>query len=214
MRVLGYDRDFASIPAGGPLVASIADVPGWRVVELDSNHRRLKIPNGVELDLGATAKGLAADRSAAAAMKAAGTGGVLISLGGDVAVAGLPPEPGWPVMVTEDSNINVDDEDGEGELVIVRDGGLATFSTTARRWHRGGAQLHHILDPATGLPVDGRWRTATVAAATCLEANAASTAAVVFGDGAIAWLTSRRLPARLVDRSGEVHRVAGWPEGR
>jgi thiamine biosynthesis lipoprotein len=71
--------------------------------------------------------------------------------------------------------------------------------------------MHHILDPATGLPVDGRWRTATVAAATCLEANAASTAAIVLGDKTIAWLTSRHLPARLVDRSGEVVRVAGWP---
>jgi len=214
MRVLGYDRDFASIPADGPVVATIADVPGWRVVELDGDRRRLKIPDGVELDLGATAKALAADRSAAAALNAAGTGGVLVSLGGDVAVAGSPPEAGWPVMVTEDSSVNVDDHGSEAELVIVRDGGLATSSTTVRRWHRGGTQLHHILDPATGLPVDGRWRTATVAAATCLEANAASTAAIVLGDVAIAWLTSRRLPARLVDRSGEIHRVGSWPESR
>jgi thiamine biosynthesis lipoprotein len=214
MRILGYDRDFAAIPANGPVLASIVDVPGWRVVELDPARRRLKIPDGVELDLGATAKGLAADRSAAAALNAGGRGGVLVSLGGDVAVAGPPPEPGWPVLVTEDSDVNLDDEDPDAELVMVRDGGLATSSTTVRRWLRGAAVLHHIIDPATGLPVDGPWRTATVAAATCLEANAASTAAIVLGAGAIAWLTSRHLPARLVGRSGAVHRLAGWPEAR
>ena len=211
MRVLGYDRDFAAIPANGPVVANVVDVPGWRVVKLDADRRRLKIPDGVELDLGATAKGLAADRCAAAALTAIGAGAVLVSLGGDVAVTGTAPESGWPVLVTEDSNVTLEGVDPEGELVVIRDGGLATSSTTVRRWRRGSAEMHHILDPATGLPVDGRWRTATVAAATCLEANAASTAAIVLGDKAIAWLTSRHLPARLVDRSGDVTRLAGWP---
>jgi thiamine biosynthesis lipoprotein len=213
MRVLGYDRDFADIPADGPVVAMVSDVPGWKVVKLDPDRRRLKIPDGVELDLGATAKGLAADRCAAAALAATSGGAVLVSLGGDVAVAGAPPEPGWPVLVTEDSNVNLNEDDPDAELVVIRDGGLATSSTTVRRWRRGGAQMHHILDPATGLPVDGRWRTATVSAATCLEANAASTAAIVLGEKAIAWLTARHLPARLVERSGEVMRVAPWPRG-
>lgn len=213
MRVLGYDRDFADIPADGPVVARVSDVPGWKVVKLDPDRRRLKIPDGVELDLGATAKGLAADRCAAAALAATSGGAVLVSLGGDVSVAGAPPEPGWPVLVTEDSNVNLNEDDPDAELVVIRDGGLATSSTTARRWRRGGAQMHHILDPATGLPVDGRWRTATVSAATCLEANAASTAAIVLGEKAIAWLTARHLPARLVERSGEVLRVAPWPGG-
>jgi thiamine biosynthesis lipoprotein len=81
-----------------------------------------------------------------------------------------------------------------------------------RRWTRGGVTLNHIIDPATGLPVRGRWRTATVVAASCVDANIASTAAIVPGDGAMPWLEGRRLPARLVDRDGTVHRLAGWPE--
>jgi thiamine biosynthesis lipoprotein len=50
-----------------------------------------------------------------------------------------------------------------------------------------------------------------VAAASCLEANTAATAAIVQGIRAVAWLKARRLPARLVDRSGHVLRLAGWP---
>jgi FAD:protein FMN transferase len=72
--------------------------------------------------------------------------------------------------------------------------------------------LHHIVDPRTGLPAAGPWRTVSVAAATCAEANAASTAAIVAGDRAVAWLSGQGLPARLVARDGSVRFVAGWPE--
>jgi thiamine biosynthesis lipoprotein len=73
-------------------------------------------------------------------------------------------------------------------------------------------ERHHIVDPATGLPASGPWRTATVAAATCVDANTASTAAIVMGVRAAAWLQRVGLPARLIDRDGAVLRVAGWPE--
>ena len=71
--------------------------------------------------------------------------------------------------------------------------------------------MHHILDPRTGMPVRAGWRTVSVAAATCAEANIATTAAIVRGDGAAAWLSALGLPARLVDRAGHVRTVGGWP---
>ena len=71
--------------------------------------------------------------------------------------------------------------------------------------------LHHILDPATGRPADGPWRTASVAAATCADANAAATAAIVAGRSAASWLTGEGLPARLVGHDGEVRCLGGWP---
>jgi thiamine biosynthesis lipoprotein len=80
-----------------------------------------------------------------------------------------------------------------------------------RRWKRGGVVLHHIIDPATGLPASGPWRTATVVAASCVDANLASTAAIVMGSRAAGWLEVAGLPGRLVDRSGLIHRTAGWP---
>jgi thiamine biosynthesis lipoprotein len=205
----GYDTDFAQVLRdGGRLVVHAVRVPGWRAVRFDMATRTVRIPRGVEIDLGATAKALASDLAAAAAMQAIDGGGVLVSLGGDIAVAGEPPPGGWPVQVSEDSGAPIDERE---ESVSIGDGGLATSSTTVRRWTRGGVVLHHIMDPATGLPVDGPWRTATVAARTCVDANIASTAAIVKGAGAVPWLEGQVLAARLVDRDGRVERTSRWP---
>ena len=164
--------------------------------------------SGVELDLGATAKALAADRSARAAHEAAGCS-VLVSLGGDVAIAGDAPPGGWSVRIADDHAAALD---GPGPAVALSGGGLASSGTTVRRWRSGDAELHHIVDPRTGRPADTPWRTVSVAAASCVDANVAGTAAVVLGDAAPAWLAERRLPARLVARDGGVLCVAGWPE--
>jgi thiamine biosynthesis lipoprotein len=166
----------------------------------------VRIPDGIALDLGATAKALAADRAVRAAYRATGVG-VLVSLGGDVATCGPPPVSGWPVRVTDDHR----DATRSGQLVHFAGGGLATSSVTTRRWSHAGAVRHHILDPRTGAPVGGRWRTVSVLAATCAGANTASTAALVLGDEAPAWLSDHGLAARLVTHSGGVHVLGGWP---
>jgi thiamine biosynthesis lipoprotein len=210
VRLAGYDVDFGSIPAdGSPIRLSVSQVPGWQAIEFDEEARTVFVPPGVEIDLGATAKALAAELAASAAFEAIACGGVLVSLGGDIAVAGEPPLEGWVVQVSEDSSARI--EEGQ-ETVSIQTGGIATSSTTVRRWTRGGVVLHHIIDPATGLPAAGPWRTATIVAGSCVDANIASTAAIVMGDWAIPWLTANGLPARLVDHQGTVHRVSGWPE--
>jgi thiamine biosynthesis lipoprotein len=171
----------------------------------------VRLPRGVELDLGATAKALTSDLAAAAASKAVGGSGVLVSLGGDIAVAGEAPIQGWSIQTSDDSAAPIDDAE---EAISITSGGVASSSTTVRRWTRGGVVLHHIIDPTTGLPADSCWRTVSVVAATCVDANIASTAAIVMGRKAISWLEAGRLPTRLVDLAGNVHRVAGWPERR
>jgi thiamine biosynthesis lipoprotein len=200
----GYDRDFAALaPATEPLKA--VRVPGWRAVAVDPRGARVRLPAGVRLDLGATAKALGADRAAAAAARAAGGAGVLVSLGGDIALAGPAPAGGWAVRVAEDHRAG---PDAPGQTITLSSGGLATSSTTVRRW---GPGAHHIIDPATGLPAEGAWRTVSVAAGSCVDANIASTAAIVRGASAASWLAERRMPARLVGRDGAVLEVAGWP---
>jgi thiamine biosynthesis lipoprotein len=72
--------------------------------------------------------------------------------------------------------------------------------------------LHHIIDPVTGLPTTGPWRTATVVAGTCVDANIAATAAIVLGEAAVEWLQALRLPARLVEKDGTIHHLGRWPE--
>jgi len=96
--------------------------------------------------------------------------------------------------------------------VSVSAGGLATSSTTVRRWRAGGREHHHIVDPRDGQAAEEVWRTVSVAAGTCVDANTASTAAIVRGRAAVRWLESAGLPARLVARDGAVTRTAGWPE--
>jgi len=211
MSALGYDRDFTLLPdAGPPVRLTVRAVPGWRQVGLDEQSRLLTLPRGVHLDLGATAKAWAADRSATRLAGALGCG-VLVGLGGDISVAGPPPEGGWRIRVQDVTGRPEDPPQGPAAVVAIQRGGLATSSTTARRWRRGGDVLHHILDPRTGLPAPVHWRTVSVAAATCVDANTASTAAIIRGPQALDWLSNLGFPARLVDTAGNVRTVGGWP---
>jgi FAD:protein FMN transferase len=217
LALAGYDRDWRLLEPPSP--SALAPVPaapvlhargrrGWETVELDSAHETVRVPRGIALDLGATAKAWAADRAAGAAQSACG-GGVLLSLGGDIATAGPAPAGGWRVHVTDDHRAG---PDAPGQTVAIASGGLATSSTTTRRWRKGAATMHHIIDPATAAPAHGSWRTVSVAAADCTDANIASTAALVRGDaGVAAWLERRGLPARLVDHRGGVLHVGAWP---
>jgi FAD:protein FMN transferase len=210
LRLAGYDRRFASVKLrdGRSFRASFAQVPGRGSVQLDRAGRTVSLAAGVELDLGATAKALAADRSARAAAQASGTG-VLVGLGGDIAIGGPVPAGGWPVRIADDHAAGLDEP---GPTVAVVKGGLATSGTAVRRWVAGEARLHHIVDPRTGRPAKTPWLTVTVSGASCVDANASSTAAVVLGEEAPRWLAERGLPARLVRESGEVTCVGGWPE--
>ena len=208
LRTAGYDRTFTQVVArdGVTFEARFSVVPGWRVVELDETAGTVRVPAGVELDLGATAKALACDRAAAAA--AAVGGGALVALGGDIAVVGESPEGGWPVRIADDHSASLD---APGPTVAIAGGGLATSSTTVRRWRCRSEELHHLIDPRTGRPARSPWRTVSVAATSCVDANIASSASF-FVDDAPAWLAARRLPSRLVSITGGRVCVADWPE--
>ncbi|MGW2741880.1 FAD:protein FMN transferase [Streptomyces sp. NPDC001450] len=208
MAALGYDRTFVSVRPDDvrPLPTSQA-VPGWRRITFAPHTRRLCLPPHTHLDLGATAKALAADRAARDAASATGCG-VLVSLGGDLATAGPVPEGGWRIALADDHARPATDH---GPAVAITGGALATSGIRVRTWRRAGRTLHHIVDPATGEPATAVWRTVTVAAATCVDANTASTAAIVLGDRAVDWLRGSALPARLVGLDGQVVRLGGWP---
>ncbi len=208
---LGYDVSFESVPptAGSPL--AVAPAGRWRQVALDRAQGTLRLPRGVRLDLGATAKARCADLAAAVAADAAGCG-VLVNLGGDIAVAGPAPEGGWGISISD-----AHDDPATGNLtgaepaVAIHDGGLATSSTTRRAWRREDRALHHVVNPATGWPAAVVWRTVTAVAASCVAANMATTTSIIRGAEAPAWLESLGLPARLVAADGRVRLTAGWP---
>jgi thiamine biosynthesis lipoprotein len=223
LEALGYDRDFAQLPVPGPATPRHRDDPdaaggpaavphpvrphSWREVEVDPRGR-VRVPAGVVLDLGAVGKAFAADLVASSIARVAGADCV-VSLGGDVAVGATPDSAGhpWQVAVAEGP------ADRPAQLVVLDRGGMATSTTTHRRWSHAGTTVHHLLDPRTGRPVERTWRTVSVAAASCVAANTASTAALVLGAQAPAWLAERGLPARLVGQDGAVTLLGGWPDG-
>ena len=211
MCALGYDRDFADLPPATPAPADgttshvafrLFPTPSWRDVRLDGS--RLAVPVGVQLDLGASAKAWAADRCAAVIARECGVG-VSVSLGGDMATAGPAPAGGWKIRV----------QDGPDQprttIMLPAGAALATSSTITRRWRNVDELIHHILDPRTGRPAPTTWRTASVAAFNCVEANALSTAALVRGDAGPRFLRKTGAPARLVAADGSVTTIGAWP---
>jgi FAD:protein FMN transferase len=212
LELAGYDRDWRLLaPAGGqpaprpPILARVR--AGWRTVQVDRASGTVRLPSGIRLDLGASAKAWAADRAAAAAFRAVRCG-LLVGVGGDIATCGTPPAGGWRIHVTDDHRSA---PSAPGQTVSIRSGGLATSSTAVRRWSHRGHTMHHIIDPATEMPVLESWRTVSVAAASCTDANIASTAAIVRAGDAPAWLAGLGLPARLVGWDGSVTYLSNWP---
>ena len=180
-------------------------MPGWRSLRLDG--ARLFRPADVQLDLGATAKAVAADRTAAAIADALGTG-VLVSLGGDIATSGPAPDGGWQVTVQ--------DLPTDAPQQVTLHAGRRHRHLEHREAHlaRDGRTLHHLVDPATGAPTTGPWRTVTVVATDCARANTASTGAIVKGHKAVGWLRGLGFPARLTDHAGRVRTINGFRAAR
>jgi FAD:protein FMN transferase len=198
----GGARTLAGPGAAGPgvtgLDVTVRACASWRHVQLDPGNGLLTLPAGTWLDPSATTWAWAADRSAARISGRLGCG-VLISLGGDVAAAGQAPDGGWRIGV-------------DGSTVAITGGGLATSGPGATRWQHGGGVLAAILRPRHGTLMPAPWRLASVTAASCADASAAATAAIIKGHDAAGWLASLGLPARLASVHGTVRLISGWPQ--
>lgn len=202
LHTIGYDRDIAQVrQRANGVTLTPRPAPGWQRIRLDSDNGVVVMPEDVTLDLGALAKAWAADRCAKLVHVLTGAS-CLVSLGGDIATAG---KRGWDVLVHDQP------VDPAAVLALPPGAAIATSSTLSRRWLVQGRELHHILDPATGGPVDRLWRSASVVAASCVTANTWSTAALVLGSPAVEELSERGLSARLVGADGLLVHLGSWP---
>jgi thiamine biosynthesis lipoprotein len=211
----GYDDDIAVVrgrtraPAGQAPGPALDPAPGrrcgWRAVRRDPAFGLVGLPAGLALDLGATAKAWTADRAATVISARYGCA-ALVEIGGDLRAAGDPERP-WPIDVAER-------EGDQPTRVELRYGGLTTSTTTVRRWPVRDGYAHHVIDPRTGCPAAGAWRTATVWAPSAVRANTFSTAVVATGDAALGRLTLAGHPARLIGTNGTVQLLGGWPADR
>jgi thiamine biosynthesis lipoprotein len=205
---LGYDADLDEVQARPPQPPrALGAVPGYWHVQLNSRTREVRIPRGVRLDLGSTAKALAADRAATRIAHAVNDG-VLVSLGGDVAVVGPPPSDGWAVGIAHESSAPPEEVD---QVVAIRRGGLASSAAGARTWKTGSREVHHIVDPRTGNCVESYWSLVSATGPSCVEANLVTTASLVWGADALETLCRFEQSVRLVRFDGKVFTVNGWP---
>ncbi len=195
----GYDRDFGSLVDSGVATPPPAPDPAsWSQIGLADDA--VRVPAGAALDLGATGKAFAADLLGAT-LAGELRSSAIVSVGGDLAVA-RPDGDAWSVSVCERP-------EDPGVLVWLEAGGMATSSTRVRRWTRGGTAYHHVLDPRTGAPAPETWCAVTCVGTTAVAANTASTAAVVLGPEAPAWLERHDVSARLVATDRSVLRTGG-----
>lgn len=189
MIAAGYQGDFDDIVAGArDALHPVA--PAGRAGEVQFDGRRLRLPNGVGLDLGGLVKGWTVDLAAQAALSA-GLPWILVEAGGDLRLVGTPPPAGLEIAV-EDPQA----PDNEVGRVAISEGALATSCVTKRAW---GPGLHHLIDPSVGAPAVGPVLQATVWAPTCAEAEVRSKDALLQGEDYL-----RGAPALLVLRDGPV----------
>ncbi|MGZ0148178.1 FAD:protein FMN transferase [Kribbella sp. WER1] len=199
----GYDADIETVRRRFPQQpGEPKPVAGWQQVRLNRKLAMLGVPKDCALDLGAIAKAWTADRAANVLSKRYGCG-VLVEIGGDLRAAGAPKKP-WVITVAERAGT-------PGVLVSLAHGGLTTSTRTVRRWQTPTGYGHHVIDPRTGRPAEGKYRTASVWAPTAVRANTFSTALVATGDAALGRLKLAGHPARLIDEDGEVTELSGWP---
>lgn len=209
VRRAGYAQSRAHVPPVPLPARALLEAPprrparpdpaaGWRAVEVDDRAGVIRRPPGVELDLGGSAKGWAADLVAA---RLAPHGRCAVDCGGDLRVVSDRGAP-WEVRVRHPIT------GGVAHTLHVRSGGVATSGIDVKLWRRpGGDYLHHLIDPSTGLPAWTGLVAATALAPTALEAEALAKAALLSGPCAGRRLLRAHHGGVLVDDAGRVELV-------
>jgi FAD:protein FMN transferase len=189
---LGYDRDFALLEQDDDDAITDTRIDEvytgrYRDVCFNPADRILWLPEDVQLDLNGVVKALAIDH----ALSLIGEG--FVSIGGDIA-ASRPLEVALPA----------------GGAVRLQQGALATSSPLRRRWRRGSAEHHHLIDPRSGRSSTSSWSYVSVCGANAVAADIAAKAAFLLGADGPAWLETRGLPGRFVSRDGHVSYTSHW----
>jgi thiamine biosynthesis lipoprotein len=150
----------------------------FAAIELDPARGRVRLPRGMEIDLGGIAKGWIV-QEAAQRLELYGLAAA-VSAGGDMYFAGMRMDGSkWRVEI-EDPR----DPAGTAACLRVSEGAVVTSSVTKRHWTQGGQHRHHIIDPRTGEPAWPDWQSVTVVAAQAPLAEAYAKALLIGGEKA------------------------------
>jgi thiamine biosynthesis lipoprotein len=206
LEAAGYDASFERLPTQPRAAKTLPALPpSLDCLELDLPGANASLPLGLRLDFGGIGKGYAVDQ---AASLLAETGGFLLDAGGDIYAARSGPqgEP-WRIEVADPAA-----PDDSLDVVSLVDQAIATSWTTKRRWRAGDGWAHHLIDPRSGRPTDGRVIGATVIASTTTQADVFAKCSLILGpEEGPAFLESRAVHGLLVLADGSLIRTSGWP---
>ena len=165
------------LPDGRLVVGGYDSGPTMSDIVIDHDGSTITLPPGLVLDPGGIGKGLAADL-AVRHLLSLGAAGALVSIGGDMAMAGTPPHgaDGWTVAVELP-----DPALGNLCTLLVGAGGVATSSTRSRRWIHDGRERHHQIDPRRAQQSSTDLATVTVIGRSGWLAEAHATSALLAG---------------------------------
>lgn len=192
--------------APGPQVPqpdAIADArarSGWQTLQWDGP--RLLQPGGLVLDVSGIAKGYAVD-AVAAWLDARGAGAWLVEIGGELRARGRRPDGGpWQVALEHPGSV---DGEGTGSVptLALQDRALATSGDYRHYFRERGEIRSHLIDPRTGAPARSGVASASVLAASAMDADALATAlAVLEPEAGLALATRLGAEARVLVREG------------
>lgn len=192
---LGYDRTFREVQSSAETRNGAGPAPGLAGLEISGSKAR--IAPGLSIDLGGIGKGLAAD-IVADELIVAGANSAYVSLGGDIHASGEPvDENGWSVPLLHPTT-------GDPVAHHTLYAGAVVMSTTAfRRWRRGDAEHHHLIDPRTGEPATTDLVAVAVADQSAARGEALAKSAIIVGrTEGTALLRSAGVKAWLISADG------------
>ena len=169
------------IPGASSIQEALQCSGSEKIVEQIRNGKtpnEISLPAGMQLDLGAVGKGLSLNYIHQLLKEEPKITAAIISAGGSILVYGTKADgSNWNVGI-----VNPLDTTKSVATISVGDGWyIATSGDTERYVEVDGVRYHHIIDPQTGYPADGKVRSVTILSRDGLLSDALSTACFVLG---------------------------------
>lgn len=188
LKQAGYDRSMYEIRAQGVSISAGSSKPTTRPAfrELEFDENRVRLPRGMEIDLGGIAKAWIVEKAAQLLHKYADV--CAVSAGGDILFLGQPLDgTDWDVYLEDPRNTT--------ETLAqfhIPEGAVATSSVMKRSWLQGDKVRHHLIDPRTGEPAETDWLSVTIIAPDIITAEVYAKAILIGGKTGLSELCARR----------------------
>lgn len=203
--------DFQNNPGNIPSETDLEEAgkhTGLSKLHVDGNLITLEDPEGA-IDLGGIAKGYIADR-VKEQLLSEGIGSALINLGGNVLTVGTKPDGSvWKIGIRKPFA----DASELSAVVPVTDQSVVTSGTYERYFQVDDTIYHHILDPATGYPVENGLQSVSILSDSSADGDALSTTCFVMGlkNGMELIESLEGIEAMFITEDGELHYSSGFP---